>query len=90
MPVLLTHPEPMRKGETYRHTLAGGGGFGDPMDRDIRSLLQDVKEEKISLRHAEEAYGVVISDDGLFNVDYKATRKLRQKFRVERHGKAVV
>ena len=88
VPVLVTDPEPMNKGEIYRHSLAGAGGFGDPMDRDIGSLLWDVKEEKISLQHAEDAYGVVISREGSLRVDQDATQKLRQKIRDERHEKA--
>ena len=40
--------------------MAGGGGYGDPLEREPNLVLKDVIEEKISLNNASENYGVVI------------------------------
>jgi len=50
----------VRKGDMLQVNLPSGGGFGDPMERDPAHVLRDVKEGKVSVRHAAEAYGVVI------------------------------
>ncbi len=41
----------------------GGGGWGDPLQRDAALVRADVIEEMISRRAAEEFYGVVLRDD---------------------------
>ncbi|WP_114913027.1 hydantoinase B/oxoprolinase family protein [Acidibrevibacterium fodinaquatile] len=43
-----------------------GGGYGDPLERDPAKVLDDVLDEFISVKHAEEVYGVVfdVVDDG--------------------------
>ncbi|MFW6317189.1 MAG: hydantoinase B/oxoprolinase family protein [Halorubrum sp.] len=52
----------------------GGGGYGDPLDRDPQAVLADVRDEKVSASKAEAEYGVVVDDDG---VDAAATEALR-------------
>ncbi|MDA8348197.1 MAG: hydantoinase B/oxoprolinase family protein [Pseudomonadota bacterium] len=43
-----------------------GGGYGDPLERDPAKVLDDVLDDFISVKHAEEVYGVVfdVVDDG--------------------------
>jgi len=43
--------------------LAGGGGHGNPGERDVAAVLLDVLEEKMTIAHAREAYGVEIAGD---------------------------
>jgi N-methylhydantoinase B len=74
LPVLLTTPYPLRKGDLFRHRLAGGGGYGDPFERDPGLVLRDFGQGRVSADHAREAYGVVIRDS---KVDEPATRALR-------------
>ena len=57
--------------------LPGAGGYGDPLERDLDLLLQDVRDGKVSLDSAREDYKVVI-DPGTLQVDEKATKKLRK------------
>jgi len=57
----------------------GGGGWGDPCDRDPAKVIDDVREEFISRRAARELYGVVMSDD--FKLDAAATDALRAQMR---------
>ena len=53
----------------------GGGGFGDPMQRDISRVAKDVREGWISKARAREVYGVVFDANG--DVDYSETATLR-------------
>ena len=68
----------IKKGDVLRHVQPGGGGYGDPFRRDPERVREDVLDEKISLAHARDAYGVVL-DPTTLDVDLKATRKLRQR-----------
>ena len=69
----------LRAGETLRVRTSGGGGRGDPLDRDPALVLHDVRLDKVSVEHAESAYGVVVRGD---EVDVEATRRLRAERRV--------
>jgi N-methylhydantoinase B len=43
----------------------GGGGYGDPSERPAEKVLEDVKNEKVSVEAARKEYGVVIEDGEL-------------------------
>jgi N-methylhydantoinase B len=83
LPVLMTEVEKLRRGDVYRHIMAGGGGYGDPLDRDPADVLADVIEEKVSLGHARDAYGVVVLPGRPPCVDDAATQALRARRRAE-------
>ena len=53
----------VRRGDVFRHVLAGAGGFGDPFTRDPERVLRDVREEKITPDYARREYGVAIDAD---------------------------
>ena len=57
----LTLAEPMSAGEVVRIRTTGGGGWGDPLERDPQAVLRDVLDGKVSLRAAEQEYGVVLT-----------------------------
>jgi len=61
------------RGRLRVHT-SGGGGYGDPLDRDPELVLRDLRLGKVSLAHAEAAYGVVVTAAG---VDRAATERVR-------------
>ena len=46
----------MEKDQVIRHDQAGGGGFGDPMERDRARILDDLWNEKITLTFAAEKH----------------------------------
>ena len=71
----------LRGGETLRVRTSGGGGVGDPLDRDPPLVLRDVRLGKVSPAHADTAYGVVVRDG---EVDGEATRRLREDRRAAR------
>ena len=72
-----------KKGEVFRHELAGGGGWGDPLERDPARVLLDVRNEVVSPFQAREAYGVVL-DLERWRVDEAATRLQRDALRRRR------
>jgi N-methylhydantoinase B len=55
----------------------GGGGWGDPHERDPELVRADVLEELVSREAAREKYGVVLRDD--LTVDVEATKKQRSQ-----------
>jgi N-methylhydantoinase B len=59
---------------------AGGGGYGEPLDRDPERVREDVMQGYVSLEKAREDYGVVI-DPGIMEVDVAATEELRRSMR---------
>ena len=48
-------------GDVYEHRTAGGGGWGDPLERDPAAVADDVLNEKVSAEAARELYGVVVA-----------------------------
>jgi N-methylhydantoinase B len=64
-----------RRGDVFRHELAGAGGWGEPLEREVGMVVRDVREGKVSVAHAREAYGVVVTERG--EVDEAETRRLR-------------
>ncbi len=61
----------------------GGGGLGDPIERDPAAVLDDVEEGLVTVAGALRDYGVVIADGAL---DEAATRQVRIDRRRERLG----
>jgi N-methylhydantoinase B len=55
----------------------GGGGWGEPLERDPERVRWDVLEEFVSKAAARDLYGVVLRED--LSVDQAATRDLRRK-----------
>ena len=70
-------------GDVLRHELAGGGGWGDPLERYPDLVCKDVRDELVSIKSARENYGVVFTDDGRA-VDTDATAALRNTLRTKR------
>jgi N-methylhydantoinase B len=74
---------PIEAGETLITMGAGGGGWGDPLDRDMESVREDVQNELISPARARDVYGVVL-DEETFMVDLQATEKWREQLRARK------
>ncbi|MFO1350357.1 MAG: hydantoinase B/oxoprolinase family protein [Gammaproteobacteria bacterium] len=66
----------LKTGDTFRHIAAGGGGFGPALERSPQQVLEDVLDEKVSIRAAREQYAVVI-DPRTLALDAPATARLR-------------
>ena len=66
----------------------GGGGWGDPLDRDPEAVAVDVMRDLVSLEKAESDYGVILasnSENGNFEVDADATAAKREDIRSSRN-----
>ena len=71
---------PMTAGQKLNYDYGGGGGWGNPLDRDPQAVLDDVLDEYVSHERAEPDYGVVLTGslaDLTLAVDEEATQKLR-------------
>jgi len=66
----------MLRNDEFLHVHAGGGGFGNPLERNVDSVLEDVRDEYFTVAYAKDVYGVVIDDDTL---DLGATKDLRNQ-----------
>jgi N-methylhydantoinase B len=75
---------PMQTGDRLVYRFGGGGGWGDPLDRDPHAVLDDVWDEYVSMEAAREQYGVVLTgslEDMTLALDEAATRALRASMR---------
>ena len=81
----------LEAGQSYTHFTAGGamanvtgggGGWGDPLDRDTGLVAKEVRQGLVTPEGARR-YGVVIDCE---QVDVRATEELRKLLREKRHG----
>ena len=52
----------LRRGEKVVSITPGGGGYGDPLEREPEAVLIDVEDLRVTVETAREIYGVVIAD----------------------------
>ena len=71
-----------RRDQQWYAKTGGGGGFGNPLERDPEKVRDDARDGFISLDAAKNIYGVVLDTaPELFAVDVQATEKLRSELR---------
>ncbi len=79
---------PIKPGDTFIRPSSGGGGLGDPLDRDPKLVLEDVIDGYVSVERAKKDYGVVINaiDEEILDyaVDEEATQRERSYIRENR------
>jgi N-methylhydantoinase B len=66
-----------KPGESFVFHSGGGGGWGDPFQRDPQLVVEDVRNQLVSRQQAAGAYGVVVTD--ALELDHDATHKRRSK-----------
>ncbi len=66
----------LHEGDKFVCEVAGGGGIGDPLERDVQAVKMDVLNEFVSIEGAREEYGVVIDPETL-EIDEEETARLR-------------
>ncbi|HSI81808.1 MAG TPA: hydantoinase B/oxoprolinase family protein [Solirubrobacterales bacterium] len=73
----------MRPGDVYRAVSMGGGGYGDPLDRDPELVARDVERRLVTPVWAERTWGVVLTADGTVDRDRTSVRRaeLRERRR---------
>ena len=79
---------PVHTGDEFARPTAGGGGFGDPLERAPEKVRDDVIDDYVSIERAARDYGVVLkqidADLGDYEIDEAATARLRAEIRGER------
>lgn len=82
---------PVGPGDTFERPSAGGGGFGDALERDPKAVLEDVIDGYVSVNRAAKDYGVVIHaidpEIDEYELDEEETTKLREELRSSRLDK---
>jgi N-methylhydantoinase B len=66
----------MRPGDRLEMFVPGGGGYGNPFEREPERVLEDVLNQYVSLEAAEQVYGVAIDPERM-TVDVERTARLR-------------
>jgi N-methylhydantoinase B len=75
---------PIAAGERIMYDYGGGGGWGNPLDRDPQAVLDDVLDEYVSFEGARRDYGVVLTgslEDLTLAIDHDATHHVRERMR---------
>ncbi|MDE0809815.1 MAG: hydantoinase B/oxoprolinase family protein [Alphaproteobacteria bacterium] len=70
---------PMQQGDRLILQSAGGGGYGDPLDREIDRVAEDLRAGLISTGVAETLYGVVLGDQGAIDAEATVKRRVDQR-----------
>ncbi len=80
-------PEEFENGDLLHYQMGGGTGYGDPLERPIDLVVEDVEEGIYTPDIVEQVYGVVgdfDEDDREFELDEEATERRREELRDER------
>ncbi|MBV9538634.1 MAG: hydantoinase B/oxoprolinase family protein, partial [Acidisphaera sp.] len=81
---------PLGSGDVFSRPTAGGGGYGDPLERDPALVREDVADDYVSLDRARKDYGVVLrvvdADLAEYAVDEDATQQERARIRAHRRA----
>jgi len=75
----------LKPGEFIVGNDSGGGGYGDPLDRDPERVQSDVLDQWVSIEQAKAIYGVCFKEqDGFSEIDQAATKAQREALRKRR------
>lgn len=67
-------------GDAFRVRSGGGGGYGQPWERAIEAVRNDVRQGYVSLDAAKKLYGVILDPES-FKIDHAATARERAQLR---------
>jgi len=82
----MKYAEPVPQGEIWIGRVGGGGGYGDPLERDPEAVAADLRQGLISDSVVRDVYAVVL--DGA-DVDTAATEDCRRRARQARLERGV-
>jgi N-methylhydantoinase B len=78
----------IKSGQSFWRCSSGGGGYGDPLERDPKLVIEDLADGYVSVERAEKDYGIVVrvvdEDMGEYEIDADATRQERDFIRTNR------
>jgi N-methylhydantoinase B len=66
----------LHEGDVFTILTPGGGGYGEPLERNPEMVLEDYLDDRVTLADAERLYGVVIDPDAC-EVNVQQTAELR-------------
>jgi len=69
---------PLARGDRLVIRTPGGGGYGDPFERSVESVLRDVSDGLVSVEAAERHYGVFIDAESM-QISREETTRLRER-----------
>ncbi len=72
------------EGDVVEARFSGGGGYGDPLEREPARVIRDVGLGYVSRASAEQIYGIALTAEGALDDD--GTRRRRDEIRAERGG----
>ena len=80
----------LEPGDAFTRPSAGGGGFGDPLERDTQAVCDDVADGYVSVERALKDYGVAVEvvDEELseYEIDEERTKQERSRIADARKG----
>jgi N-methylhydantoinase B len=76
----------IENGDCFYLAWHGGGGFGDPLERDPELVRQDIIDGIVSPKYAERVYGVVVTGEA--GIDHEGTARTREEIRRSRLAQA--
>lgn len=76
----------LNKGDRLILLTSGGGGMGDPIDRPLAAVFDDVLDNKVSANVAAEVYGLILKADG--SPDLAGSEQRRGTIRDGRHTRS--
>ncbi|MBS1072490.1 hydantoinase B/oxoprolinase family protein [Gluconobacter cerinus] len=71
LPAMPLDPIILNENDVYRHVMAGGGGYGNPYERDPECVREDVLDGRVTPSVAQAEYGVFLREN--FGIDEDAT-----------------
>lgn len=83
---------PFKEGDIFAHSYNGGGGYGDPIERDPLLAVADIENGHSTRRHAELVHGVRFAETAApdsLEIDWQATAKAREEMRKKRIREAI-
>jgi len=73
----------VKDGDVYEQEMQGGGGYGDPLERDPEMVQKDVDDDFVTVEKAREDYGVILKpmaeQPWRWEVDYEGTEEERKR-----------
>lgn len=76
--------KPLQSGDLFAHSYNGGGGYGDPIERDPLEIVRDVENGYVTAEIAQSAHAVVLDYDEkrkTWSVNTTATEERREEVR---------
>jgi N-methylhydantoinase B len=65
----------LARGDSVRITTPAGGGFGNPLDRDVEAVRADVIDRVMTRQHAYDIYGVVVTGNDEIDIEATGARR---------------